>query len=541
MRRTLAIAVSLAAWASLQAAEGPKLPVFSDDTKKAGIAFSRSYGDRELDNIVEGTGSGACVLDFDGDGWADVYLPNGRWQQNVSSNRGRSLIGQLRNALYRNNRDGTFADVTAKAGVAGKGYGFGCSAADFDDDGDVDLYVQAYGGNELYRNEGNGTFTDVTRRSGLKDGRWSLNAPWLDYDRDGDLDVYVCNYLLYDDGQFRAFYAAQGYPGPLSYSGVQSALYRNDGDGTFTDVTKAAGVSNPGGRCMSAVATDLNGDGLTDIYQANDAMESYYYVNKGNGTFGEMGVVAGVAYGQEGQGVSHMGPFSADVDGDGRFDLMIPDMDYATLLLNRGEVFDDAIAPSGLALICGQYTGWGAVLFDYDDDGALDLFMSTGEAHHDYPEDPVLARNDGKGRFSDVARGSGDFFQRKWAARGATWADFDNDGDVDLLVVDLDGPPHLLRNGGGTGHHWLTVDARVPGGKRTAVGARLVLTTGSKTQVREVTPVNGYLSQGDWRVHFGLGPAKKADRLEIRWPDGRTELLADVPADQILKVVQKAR
>ncbi|KAA0256224.1 CRTAC1 family protein [Acidobacteria bacterium ACD] len=550
MRRALVPGAFLAACLGLQAAEVPrpagvaeasKPPVFAEVTARAGIAFTHSIGDGELSNIVEGTGSGACVLDFDGDGFLDVYFPNGRWLRNVSDNRSRSLIGKLRNALYKNDGDGTFTDVTEKAGVAGSGYGFGCSAADYDDDGDVDLYVLNYDGNQLFRNDGRGTFTDVTDRAGLRDGRFSLNAPWFDYDRDGDLDVFVCNYLQYDDGAFRAFYPAQGFPGPLSYNGVPSALYRNDGDGKFTDVTKAAGVFNPGGRCMSAVTTDLNGDGLLDVYQANDSMESYYYVNKGDGTFEEKGLETGVAYGQNGQGVSHMGPFSADVDGDGRLDLFIPDMDYATLLLNRGEVFDDAIGPSGLAVICGQYTGWGAVLADFDADGDLDLFLSTGGAHHEYPEDPVLARNDGKGRFTDVARGAGDYFGKKYVARGATWADFDNDGDVDLLVVDLVGPARLLENRGGTGNRWLMVDARVPGGKRTAIGARLTLTAGGRTQVREVTPVNGYLSQGDPRVHFGLGAAAKAERLEIRWPDGRTEALVDVPADQVLKVVQKAR
>jgi hypothetical protein len=541
MRRALTVWASLSALVLLGAAEGPKLPVFTDVTEQAGITFKRSFGDLELDNIVEGTGSGACVFDYDNDGWLDVYFPNGRWQQNVSDNRGRSLIGQLRNALYHNNHDGTFTDVTEKAGVAGKGFGFGCSAADYDNDGQVDLYLLNYGGNQLFHNNGDGTFTDVTERAGLRDGRWSLNAPWFDYDRDGNLDVFVCNYLLYDDGKFRAYYAAAGYPGPLSYSGEPSTLYHNNGDGTFTDVTKEAGVFNPGGRCMSAVATDLNGDGLPDIYQANDSMESYYYENKGNGTFEEKGIEMGLAFGQYGQGVSHMGPFSADVNGDGRLDLMIPDMSYGSLLVNKGTFFQDSIDASNLAVICGQYTGWGGVLFDYDNDGAVDLFVATGNAHHEYPQDPVLTHNDGKGVFTDVARQSGEFFQKKWVSRGATWADFDNDGNVDLLVIDINGPPHLLHNGGGTGNHWLMIDARVPGGSRTAIGARLTLTANGRAQVREVTPANGYLSQGDFRVHFGLGPATKAERIDVRWADGRTQTVTDVAADQAFKVVQAAR
>jgi enediyne biosynthesis protein E4 len=541
MRVPLAIGALVTAAALLGAAPPTGGPVFVDVTGRAGIAFHHSYGDVELDNIVEGTGSGACVFDYDGDGWLDIYLPNGRWEKNVSSNRGRSLQGQLENALYHNNRDGTFSDVTDKAGVGGKAWGFGCSAADYDNDGHVDLYVLNYGANELYHNDGDGTFTDATERSGLGDSHWSLNAPWLDYDGDGFLDVFVCNYLLYDDGKFRAYYAAQGYPGPLSYSGQPSSLFRNNRDGTFTDVTKAAGVFNPDGRCMSAVAADLNDDGRLDIYQANDAMESYYYEKQPDGTFKEKGLPMGLAFGQHGQGVSHMGPFVGDVDGDGRLDLFVPDLDYGSLLMNRGGFFADAIDQSGLAVITGQYTGWGGVLFDYDNDGWPDAFMATGNAHHEYPEDPVLARNDGRGGFVDVARESGEFFQKKYVARGATWADFDNDGNVDLLVLELNGPPHLLRNGGGTGSHWLKVDARVAGGTRTAIGARVTATTGERRQVQDVIGVNGYLSQGDARVHLGVGDATKVDRLEIRWPDGRTRELKDVPVDKVLRVDEEPR
>jgi len=538
MRRALSFGIGLGATLFVGAAPVER-PTFTDFTEQAGIAFKQSFGDHELDNIVEGTGTGACLLDFDGDGWLDIYFPNGRWQKNVSDNRGRDLAEKLKNALYRNNHDGTYRDATDRAGVAGKGAGFGCSAADYDDDGDVDLLVLGYGGEELYRNNGDGTFTDVTAQAGLSDPYWSLNAAWLDYDRDGDLDVFVCNYLQYDDGKFRAFYAAAGYPGPLSYSGVPSTLWRNDGHGTFTDVTREAGVYNPGGRGMSAVAVDLNNDGLVDIYQANDSMESYYYENKGNGTFEEKALFLGLAFGQHGQGVSHMGPAIGDVDRDGRFDILIPDMDYGSLMMNRGSRFRDDIDRSNLAVICGQYTGWGGVLFDYDNDGYLDVFIANGNAHHEYPEDPVLARNDGTGVFVDVARDSGAYFQKKYVARAATYGDLDNDGDVDLLVVDLGGPPHLLRNDGGNRNHWLKLDVRTRGGKRAAIGARVTVTANGLAQIEEVAGVRGYLSQGDVRAHFGLGAATKAERVEIRWPDGRTQLLTDVAADQTLTVAQE--
>jgi hypothetical protein len=544
MRRRLALAAStllLAAGVSYAqapagAAPADKRPVFTDVTAQSGITWTRSFGDHEMSNIVEGTGSGACVFDYDGDGKLDIYFPQGRWEKTVNDNRGRDLIDQLKNALYRGKGGFQFEDVTDKAGVPGRNFAFGCSAADYDNDGDVDLVVLTYRGPELYRNEGDGTFTEVTEKAGLADPRWSLNAAWLDYDRDGDLDLFVANYLEYDEGRFRSFYAAAGYPGPLSYNGVSCALYRNNGDGTFTDVTKAAGVSNPGGRAMSAVAADLDNDGWMDLYVANDSMESYYYENRHDGTFEEKAMLLGLALGQNGQGVSSMGPAVADLVGGGNLDILVPDMDYGTLHSKQGDYYVDLEDRSGLALICGQYTGWGAVLFDYDNDGYPDVLIANGDSHHEYPEGTVLARNEGKGRFKDVARDSGAFFQAKWSSRGATWADFDDDGNVDLLVVDTSGPPHLLRNGGGTGNHWLKVDARVTGGKRTAIGARVTVTVGERTQLQDVIGVNGYLSQGDTRAHFGLGPAEKADVVQVRWPDGATDEWKDVAAGQVLRV-----
>jgi hypothetical protein len=544
MRRRLALAtlalLSAVGASSAQAPAGAaptgKRPVFTDVTANSGITWSRSFGDHEMSNIVEGTGSGACVFDYDGDGTLDVYFPQGRWEKTVSDNRGRDLIDQLKNALYRGKGGFQFEDVTDKAGVAGRNFAFGCSAADYDNDGHVDLIVLTYKGPELYHNDGDGTFTEVTEKAGLADTRWSLNAAWLDYDRDGDLDVFVSNYLEYDEGKFRSFYAAAGYPGPLSYNGVSCTLYRNDGDGTFTDVTKAAGVSNPGGRAMSVVAADLDNDGWMDVYVANDSMENYYYENRHDGTFADKALDLGVALGQNGQGVSSMGPAVADLDGDGNLDILIPDMDYGSLLSKQGGFYTDLVGRSGLAVICGQYTGWGAVLLDYDNDGYADVLIANGDSHHEYPEGAVLARNDGKGVFVDVARGSGDYFETKWSSRGATWADFDDDGNVDLLIVDTSGPPHLLRNEGGTGNRWLEVDARVKGGRRTAIGARVTITAGGRTQFQDVIGVNGYLSQGDTRAHFGLGTAEKADLVRVRWPDGTTDEWRDVKAGQVLRV-----
>ncbi len=425
--------------------------------------------------------------------------------------------------------------------MGNKGYGTGCSAADFDKDGDLDLYVLNYGPNIFYRNNGDGTFTDISRASGLDNSKWSLAAPWFDYDNDGDLDVYVANYLEYDSGKFRSYYAAAGYPGPLSYSGQPDALYRNNGDGTFTDVTKAAGLFYPNGRAMSATVADLNNDGFLDIYVANDAMENYYFRNTGKGKFENEGLVMGLAFGEGGQGVSSMGPAIGDVDRDGLLDLYIPDMGYGCLLMNRGDFFEDSTASSNLAVVCGQYTGWGGILFDYDCDGYLDVFVANGNAHHEYTEEDVLLRNDGKGNFVDVAKQSGDYFKDKYVGRGATFGDYDNDGDLDLLIVNLNKSPKLLRNDGGNRNHWLTIEAKLPGGKTDAIGARVIVTTGSLKQIQDLIPVTGYLSQSDPRRHFGLGKAKKADKVVVRWPNGQITKPKDVKANQFLTIIQETK
>jgi hypothetical protein len=518
-----------------------KLPVFNDVTKEAGISFKHSYGDFELSNIVEGTGAGVVFFDYNGDGWLDIYFLNGCWLKTVNDNRGRTLRGKLANCLYRNNGDGTFTDVTSEAGVGDTGYGTGGSAADFDNDGDLDLYVLNYGPNVFYCNNGDGTFTDISQASGLANPRWSLSAPWFDYDNDGDLDVYVANYLEYDSGKFRSFYAAAGYPGPLSYSGQPDALYRNNGDGTFTDVTKQMGVFQPNGRAMSATVADLNNDGYLDIYIPNDGMENYFFRNTGKGTFENVGLEMGMAFGEGGQGVSSMGPSVGDVDRDGWLDIYIPDMGYGCLMMNRKDYFEDRTTPTRLALVCGQYTGWGGILFDYDCDGYLDVFVANGNAHHEYTEEDVLMRNDGKGNFVDVADISGPYFREKHVGRGATYGDYDNDGDLDLLIVNLNDTPKLLRNDGGNGNNWLVVEAKLAGGKSYAIGARVSVTAGSLTQIRDMIPVTGYLSQADPRCHFGLGKAPKADVVEVRWPDGQTTKLTGVEANQFLIVIQDSK
>ncbi len=526
------------------AVAGAELPVFTDVTKSAGITVRHSYGDHHLDNIVEGTGAGACFFDYNNDGFLDLYFVTGTWTRNVSDNEGRDLRGKLSNRLYRNRGDGSFTDVTERAGVGGKGiFSSGCSAADYDNDGHVDLYVLNYGPNILYHNNGDGTFTDVSKESGLDNPRWSLHAVWFDYNNDGYLDVYVANYLKYDDGKFRDFYPAAGYPGPLSYSGEPDALYRNNGDGTFTDVTQGAGVYKPDGRAMSVTAADFRNRGLMDIFVANDAMENYYFENQGNGKFVEKALGMGVAFGESGQGVANMGPVVGDVNRDGLLDVFIPNLNYCILFQQGKRGFEDRTHPTGLSVSLGQYAGWGAVLFDYDNDGWLDVFTVHGNAHHEYVQENTLMRNKGDGNFADVSVRSGKHFQEKHVGRGAAWADYDNDGDIDLLAVNLNEHAILLRNDGGNRNHWLSVEAKLkfPTGTRTAIGARVTVTSGALRQIDDVNPVRGYLSQGDPRLYFGLGKAAYADLVEIRWPDGAVERFEKVTANQFLKLVHEAR
>jgi hypothetical protein len=520
-----------------------ELPIFADITEAAGINFKHSYGDYEMDNIVEAAGSGACVFDYNGDGLMDIYFVNGRWQKGVNDNRGRDLRDKLFNALYRNNGNGTFTDVAAQAGVLGKGMAFGCSAEDFDGDGDVDLYVLNYGPNEFFRNNGDGTFTDISAQSGLADPRWSLSAAWLDYNNDGLLDVYVCNYLEYDEGKFRAFYAAAGHPGPLSYKGQPDALYRNNGNGTFTEATREAGLYNPDGRGMSVMASDLNNDGFMDIYVTNDAGANDYFENTGKGTFVDKGLELGIAFGEHGQGVSSMGPLIGDLDRNGLLDIFIPNMSYSTLQMNQGRFYEDWTTRTKLELACGQYTGWGGAMFDYDDDGYLDLFVANGHALHEFTEEALLLRNNGRAalEFIDVSSGSGRYFQEKYVGRGVACGDLDNDGDMDLIVCNLNDHPKILRNDGGNRNNWLTVSVKKANGRSDAIGARVTAQVGSMRQIEDVVAVKGYLSQSDARVHFGIGRATKVDLLEIRWPGGRVQHFRNVKANQILKVVENAR
>ncbi len=518
-----------------EAAEAPRL---SDVTETAGITWRHSIGDDALTNIVESTGAGCVFFDYDGDGDLDIYLVNGRYHPEFSHARGRKLADKLANALYRNNGDGTFTDVTVAAAVGDRGYGMAAVAADYDNDGDSDLFVTNYGRDTLYKNDGDGSFSDVTDTAGVGDSRWTVGATFFDFDRDGLLDLYVGAYLLFDP-DYRHYFAADGFPGPLSYRGRRDTLYRNRGDGTFEDVSKTAGIDSPDGRAMGIAACDIDGDGDEDIFVANDGMENYLWRNLGSGRFENIALATGTAFGQNGEATSAMGPEFGDFDRDGLVDLFVPDMGYGCLYRNTGEGwFEEKSARLGVASVLGQYTSWSGNLLDIDNDGWLDIFVVNGDAHHLEPEEDTLFLNRQGAAFEDVSAKTGKALSAKHVGRGSASGDYDNDGDLDLLILNLNDRPRLLRNDLGNQHHWLELRLIGTTSNRDAVGARVRLTAGGHTQLRDVRTSSGYLSQSDPRLHFGLGSTSRVDRVEISWPSGTVQILEKIAADQLITVTE---
>lgn len=516
----------------------PILPALTDITTKAGITFTHGIGDDKLSNIVESTGAGVALFDYDGDMDLDIYFVNGCYLKEISHPRGRVNTGKLKNMLFRNNGNGSFTDVTDKAGVGDTSYGMGCLAADYDNDGDKDLYVTNYGPNKLYRNNGDGTFTDVTVKAGVDCPLWSTGCTFLDYDRDGNLDLYVGNYLLFDP-EYRNYFAAEAFPGPLSYQGQPDVLYRNNGNGTFSDVTKEAGVYNANGRAMGVASADLDNNGYMDIFTANDGMENYYYQNNGKGKFTEIALLSGTGFGQNGEATSAMGPEFGDFNLDGLMDILVPDMAYSCLYLNQGKgMYTEMSARAGIAVACGQYTSWSGNFFDFDCDGYLDIFMSNGDSHHLEPEEDLLFLNEKGKRFKDISAQTGKDFQDKFVGRGSAVGDIDNDGDLDIVVLNLNARPRLLRNDGGNRSHWLLIHLKGKTSNRDAIGAIVKVTAGNKTQTRHAVSSSGYLSQSDFRLHFGLGQHTKADKIDIRWPNGQVQTITDIKTNQLLTITE---
>jgi len=526
------------------AGQRPAGPHFIDITEQAGVTF-KHVSSPEKRYIVESMSGGVALFDYDNDGRLDIYLVNSLTVDLVKSK------GKTRSALYHNNGDGTFSDVTDRAGVGDVGWGMGVAVADYNNDGFEDLYVTCVGPNRLFRNNGDGTFSDVTERAGVGDPRWSAGAAFFDYDADGHLDLFVSNYVAFDFQNLPEFGKGKlcqykGIPvqcGPRGLPGDGDSLYHNNGDGTFSDVTKKAGVADPNGYYgMGAIASDFDDDGLIDLFVANDSTPNFHYKNNGDGTFKEVGFTLGTAVNENGSEQGSMGVTVADYNHDGRLDLFVTnfDDDYNTLYRNDGRgSFTDVSHAAGVAAVSLPFVGWGTKFFDYDNDGWVDLFVANG---HVYPQIPsyrqrnFIHRNKRDGTFSDTTAPLGALAAEKRVGRGAAFGDLDNDGDLDIVLNNLDGSAQVLRNEGGSANNSVLIKTVGVKSNRDGVGARVKVVAGDLVQVDEVRSGDSYLSQSDTRLHFGLEKRTKVDLIEVRWPGGAVERVTGVAANKILTI-----
>jgi enediyne biosynthesis protein E4 len=533
----------------VEALPGVLYPFEEVPPQASGIRWVHTSGKSPDHFLPETTGAGCAFFDYDNDGWMDIYL--------VNSGKCDFFDPQppLRNALYRNNRDGTFTDVTERAGVSGGGYGQGVAVGDYDGDGFPDLYVTQYGRNILYHNNGNGTFTDVTEKAGVAAPGWSSSAVWFDYDNDGQLDLFVCQFVEFSKQNNKDCRvgedAKRGYCIPHIYRPTASWLFLNNGDGTFTDVSKSSGIAAHLGKAWGVVATDINNDGLLDLFVANDTVANFLFANRGKGKFEEIGEPAGVAYSADGRPRSGMGVDSADFNQDGWMDLFVANVDremYSLYRNNHDESFDDQAAPTGIAAATQLMSGWGLKFFDFDNDGELDLFLANGnpddliEQIHPqvkYQEPALLFRNTGKG-FENISRQSGPIFETPLSARGLALGDFNNDGAADLLISVNNGAPVLLRNNAGARNHWLGIKLIGTKANRDAVGAHITYEAQDLKRSRTKVGGGSYLSDHDPRIILGIGHRTKIDWVEVRWPlpSGKTERFEDLPIDRYITIVE---
>ena len=511
---------------------------FEDASDKAGIDFTHSFGSRQLGSLLEGTGAGCVWLDYNNDGLPDLYVANGRPLDDSMHPYPLKEKPSTppHNHLYRNEGNGRFTDVTTKSGLNPDMYSVAVAAADYDNDGFVDLLVTGYGNAILYHNDGNGHFTDVTSKAGIKVDGWSISSTWLDYDKDGCVDLFVGRYVKFDP-KYRAFYAADNYPGPLDYEGDTNRLYHNNCDGTFTDVTDKSGIGALVGRTMGVTAADFDGDGWDDIYVANDRTENFLFRNKHDGTFEEVANDTGTAFGQNGESTSSMGPVFADFEGRGELDLWVTDGHYNRLLRNQGKQgFEDIGASNGVSQTNAQYVSWGTGVYDFDNDGHPDILIFHGGLIHLIPQEHTLFRGTGNGHFADVSRDAGSVLSVRTTARGACFADYDNDGKVDAFVVNLGAKGTLVHNVSTNTGHWLAIKLKGTKSNRDGIGARIEVSAGAKHWMEERVAGSGYLSQDDDRVHFGLGAATTVDKVTIHWPSGREQTLEKLSVDRVLAV-----
>jgi len=523
-------------------AEAPLPPLspnggFTDVTLAAGIDFRHQLPDTGLRNVVDAMGSGAAFADLDGDDWLDLIVLGGPVSPETAD--GEAQGAGIR--LYRNLRNGRFADITEASGIPSSGTGVAVAVADVDGDQDRDVLVVDRGRNRLYRNNGAAVFEEVTDQAGLGDPRFGIGAVFFDMEGDGDLDLYVTNYLEFDRTQ-AAYYAPTAFPGPRSYSAEADVLYRNRGDGSFEDISASSGIAEHRGRGMSLAATDIDDDGDADIFVANDVTANFLFLNEGGGRFSEGGLAAGVAMGGGGEETSAMATDVGDVDGDGQLDLAVSDTAFGALYRRvYPGFFVDEVMTSGIGPVSGQYVSWGQNLIDFDNDGDLDLFVVNGELHHVVGWEDLLLRNVGEGRYEDASLEGGPYFATRQVGRGSITGDYDNDGDVDLFVTNLDGAHVLLRNDSPDDASWITLDL-VGRGARDPFGARIELDVGGKTMVAEARCPTAYLGQSDPRVHFGLGPGVEiVDEIRITWPDGAVKILTNVPTRRITTVREDER
>jgi len=513
--------------------------LFEDVTAKAGISFVHQFCDRKIANIIESNGAGAAWLDYDGDGLMDLYLVNSGPLEGVTHH----LPGTVRqpNRLYRNRGDGTFEDVTKKAGVEGAGYGTAAVAADYDNDGHTDLFVTCVDGCHLYHNRGDGTFEEVTEKAGVANvGGTAIGAVFLDVDNDGYLDLFVANYLTFDP-KYQLYFNPDAYPGPLSYKPQFNKLYRNRGNGTFEDVSESSGIKIPGHRAMSAAVLDYNNDGAPDLYVSNDGTPNLLLLNDGKGHFHDVALEAGVAFNAMGEAAGSMAATIGDCNGDGYDDILVTRFGYGSLYMGTAKgTYDDRMMASGLGALTAQFVGWGGCFVDFNNDGPLDILIANGDPHYLVGWESLLLENSGDGTYKDAAEKGGAFFKTKIRARGCATADYDNDGRMDVLITTIGDRPFLLHNRDRSGNHWLTLDLEGTRSNRDGFGARVKLTAGGKTYFAESRCAFGFLTQSDRRLHFGLGKATTVERVEIRWPSKAVEELSDIKADQIYKVREPA-
>jgi enediyne biosynthesis protein E4 len=534
--------------------QAPHQPVirFEDATDKSGIDFTHSFGSAKLGSLLEGTGAGCVWLDYNNSGRQSLYVVSGRPLDD--SMHPYPLKEKPNppphNHLYRNDGNGHFTDVTEQSGLDPDMYAVAVTAADYDNDGYEDLLVTGYGKVVLYHNDGNGHFTDVTEKAGIKVNGWAISSTWLDYDKDGCVDLFVGRYVKFDP-KYRAFYAADNYPGPLDYAGETNMLFHNNCDGTFTDVTDKSGIGAYVGRTMGVTAADFDNDGWDDIYVANDRTENFLFHNKHDGTFEEVAAETGTAFGQNGEATSSMGPVFADFEGRGVLDLWVTDGSYNRFLRNADGTegnsaaakqdpakagFDDEGASNGISQTDAQYVSWGSGVYDFDNDGQLDILVFHGGLIHLIPQEHTLFRGLGNGRFEDESREAGSVLSERTVARGACFADYDNDGKVDAYVVNLGAEGKLLHNVSTDTGHWIEVKLVGTKSNRDGIGARVEVMAGGRRWTAERVASSGYLSQNDGRLHFGLGLATTIDKLTVHWPSGREQTLGNVSVDRVLTV-----